>query len=270
MAVALFRKQSFHQLQQRPVVDPFARLQKRPVGCPYAGVQGECVDQGTNIAVDIGIGIRLTGEFFITGELHECASGARETEQRLESGLIETCLRGGTPAVVDQYSSARPFEHRCQRHQLILLDLNLHEQAESGEFRQQLDAVGVISHAVHRGVEGDTHDAGGLEPFEHRSLDVVRHDGDSLESSAASRYGVEQAAVIGGVSRIRTDHQRVPHSIGVKHMQKIRRTADLLSRWPVRGVRCVWEPHRIDHMIVTVDLGFVIDVHNVAATRASS
>ncbi len=220
--------------------------------------------------MDIGVGVRLAGEFFITGELHECASGARETEQRLESGLIETCLRGGTPAVVDQYSSARPFEHRCQRQELIVLDLNLHEQAESGEFRQQLEAVCVIRHAVHRGVEGDTHDAGGLEPFEHRSLDVIRHDRDSLESSSASRYGVEQAAVVGGVSRIRTDDQGVPHSIGVKHMQKIRRASDLLPGRPVRRVGCVGEPRRIDHMIVTVDLGFVIDVHNVAATRASS
>ena len=68
--------------------------------------------------------------------------------------------------MIDHQAHARLFDQRQQREQLIVLDLDLQKQSEIDQLFQQRRGVAVIVGAVKRQIEGDTDDAGRLQPFQ--------------------------------------------------------------------------------------------------------
>jgi hypothetical protein len=152
-------------------------------------------------------------------------------------------------------------EDRRQAHELVLLDLDLNEKTQRGELRQQRAGVRVIRRTVIRGVHCDAHDARGLEPFEFRGLDIVAHDGNAFEPSRTVCNGIQETAIVGAVSGIRSNDQCITNAVRIEHFSQLCCATEFLPAGAVSRVCHVRKPQRIEDMIVAIDLGFIVNIH---------
>jgi hypothetical protein len=114
--------------------------------------------------------------------------------------------------------------------------------------------------AQQRHVESDADDVCGLEPLQIRAPDVVGHHCESFEPPVAPRNRLEQTLVVAfTVAGVRTHEHRVLHPVRVEHPYELGRGAYFLAGRQVIRVRGIGKPRRIEDMVVTVDLRFVVD-----------
>ena len=98
----------------------------------------------------------------------------------------------------------------------------------------------------------------------------VVDDGDTLESAVAAFEEVEQASVVRVISRIGTDHQRMSGPVGIEQLGQLVRRALLVGDGVVPGFGRVPEMRGVEKVVVTIDLGFVVDRHDVSFRQRAS
>jgi hypothetical protein len=141
------------------------------------------------------------------------------------------------------------------------LTQDLNEKTQRGEFRQERAGVRVVRRTVIGGVHRDAHDARGLEPFEFRGLCIVAHDGNAFDPSRTMRNGVQETAIVGAVSGIRSNDQCITKTVRIEHFSQLCCATELLPARAVSRVCRKRKPQRVEDMIVAIDIGFIADIH---------
>ena len=196
----------------------------------------------------------LARELHETRDLDEGAPRCAELEQRPEARFVEARIHRGTTAVIDQDAHAGIGKQRHHANELVVLDLDIHEHVELDESIEERLGVAVVIDAVVRDVPCHADHSGALEPLQVVECRVVAHHGDTLVTPRTARDRIEHAGIVEPIARVRADQERVARPVGVHHLSKLRRGADLLAGRRVMGVGAVGKAHGIEDVHVAVDL----------------
>src|SRR5262245_1749714 len=90
------------QLHERPIILPFLGAQVRPVRRPHAMVEGERIDQRSDVRPAILERIRRPGEFQVAGELWAYSCGPGQPKNGCKGRLAEARGRCRSPDMIDQ------------------------------------------------------------------------------------------------------------------------------------------------------------------------
>jgi hypothetical protein len=164
--------------------------------------------------------------------------------------------------VVDQHPDAGVLQQRRQLHQLVPLYLHVREHVEAREGRQQWSAVSEVRDAQQGCLHGRAHDAEVTQPLQLRPVHVVVDHSNALEATRSVSEKVEKATIVGVVAGVGADHQRMPHAVGVEQTRHLACRSLLALDRVVPRFRRVGKGHRIEQVVVTVDLGLVEDGHS--------
>ena len=73
-------------------------------------------------------------------------------------------------------------------------------------------------------------------------LDIVAHDGNAFEPSRTVCNGIQETAIVGAVSGIRSNDQRIANAVRIEHFGQLRCAPDFLPAGAVIRVRRIREP----------------------------